>query len=182
MSPGVVFGLSALLLAVSVVSFFFFIKINRKNKLEFDKKLKRYNQDMEIIRQQEESRIKEEQKKEQKKIKESQQIRPPVDRTEYYPRRVQFMSPSGASYDVPLQDSFTIGKNPNCDLCVKDPSVGAMHCKILYSEGKYLIQDLGSGIGTYFDGILIPANSVQEIRTGVLQFGKVTFFVTIDSE
>ena len=180
MHPALVFVLAGLLLVVAIISFYFFIKINRTDRVEFDKKLEAYKREVEQIKLREEDR--------QIQLKQRQEAavaaatdKASQDKISKYERSVQFMAPNGASYDVPMIDTITIGRNPRCNLYVKDPTVADLHCKILYSDEGYLIQDLGTEGGTFIDGIRVPINSVQELKTGVLQMGKVTFFITVDS-
>ncbi len=181
MNPVPVFIAAGVLFAVGIASFYLFIKINRRNKMVYDSKLKAYNEAVEKIKQQELER-------QQKAVTEKKPepaapvIRKPVSSEATLPHRVQFMAPNGASYDIPFKDAFTIGRNPRSDFYVKNGTVGGAHCRIIYKDGKYLVQDMGSEGGTFFDGNRIPPNTIQEIRTGVLQMGKVTFFVTIDEE
>lgn len=190
LSPALTFTIAAILLLVSIVSFVLFIKINRRNKKIFDTRLMEYNHIVERIKQQEEEKAKLNKKPaperrpavaEKKPVAE---VKPaPAKNTGRNiadaPRRIQFMAPNGASYDVPMFDSLTIGSDPNSDLFVDNPTVAKAQCKILYSGGKYMIEDLGSEDGTYVDGNRVPTNSTIEVKTGVLQMGKVTFFMTI---
>ena len=184
MSPVPVFVGAALLLAAAIASFVFFMRINKARKKAFDRKLAEYNKAVEQLKQREE----EEKKRAaaQKKKIDEQPRKPvapkPVVTEEQFPRRVQFMAPNGASYDIPMNDIMTIGKSPKCDFVVKNGTVSENHCRIIYANGKYKIEDLGSAGGTAFDGNPIPKNNPQEIKTGLLQIGRVTFFITIDSE
>lgn len=47
---------------------------------------------------------------------------------------------------------FTIGHGSDNDLVLDDLSVARNHCVIDEAEGKYYLNDLGSGTGTYVDG------------------------------
>ena len=58
MGAAPVFGISAVLLVIAIISFVYFIKVNRRNKIDFDKKLEAYNQAVAKIRQEEEQRLK----------------------------------------------------------------------------------------------------------------------------
>ena len=192
LSPALTFTIAAILLLISIVSFVLFIKINRRNKKIFDTKLTEYNHIVERIKRQEEEKAKQLNKKpapERRPVVAENKPAPvakpaaPVNKTGRNiadaPRRIQFMAPNGASYDVPMFDSLTIGSDPNSDLFVDNPTVAKAQCKILYSGGTYMIEDLGSEDGTYVDGNRVPTNSTIEVKTGVLQMGKVTFFMTI---
>ena len=184
LGPVPVFVGAALMLAVAIASFVFFMRINKARKRAYDRKLAEYNKAIEQIKQRES----EQQKKavEQPKKVVQQPAKPvakaPEITEELFPRRVQFMAPNGASYDIPIKDSFTIGRNPSCDFCVRNGTVAERHCKVHYANGVYTIEDLGSVAGTFFDGNRVPMKGSQEIKTGLLQMGKVTFFITIDEE
>ena len=89
------------------------------------------------------------------------------------------MAPNGASYDVPMIESMTIGNNQRCDLCIKKTGIEPIHCKINYEDGIYTITDNGTASGTFFDGNRVAPNTPTEIKTGVLQLGRYTYFMTI---
>ena len=174
MSAASVFGISAVLLVISIISFVYFIKVNRRNKVDFDKKLDAYNKAVARIKQEEEQRV----KKAAQEKKTAARTNPATN-VAYSPRRIQFMAPSGASYDVPMTDQMTIGNNPRCDLCIKKTGVEPLHCKVTYSDGVYMMTDLGTSSGTFFDGTRLSPNTPMEIKTGVLQLGRVTLFMTV---
>ena len=190
MNPVLTFLGSGLLLAAAVVLFVYFVRINKSRKIAYDREMETYNRTMEEIRTQEIRRSEEIRRQErQRQLARMSPAAVPAsasaganDAVASSPRRILFMAPNGASYDIPMIDSITIGKNPRCDLIVKNGTVGDLHCKILYDSGAYMLQDLGFAAGTYFDGNKLPQNSVCEISSGVLRIGKVTFFVTIDED
>ena len=78
-----------------------------------------------------------------------------------------------------MTDQMTIGNNPRCDLCIKKTGVEPLHCKITYSDGVYMMTDVGTTSGTFFDGTRLSPNTPVEIKTGVLQLGIVTLFMTV---
>ncbi len=187
MRPAPVFITAAILLAVSIISFYFFIKINRRNKKDFDRKLAAYNKAVEQIKQQEEQKAKA--RPQSVPVQTPVAVKAPVD-NKVAPkkatgdiassfRRIQFMAPNGASYDVPMIDSLTIGSSPECDLVIANDTVAGVQCRIRFADSKYTIQDLGSDNGTFVDGNPVPSDKAQEVKTGVLQMGKITLFMTI---
>lgn len=187
MSPVPVFIVAALLLGVAIASFVFFMRVNRSRKAAFDRKLAEYNKAVEELKKRdaEQQRAAAEVRKrrdEQPAPKPVPVVKKAVIPEAQLPRRVQFMAPNGASYDIPMNDSFTIGKSPKCDFVVNNGTIGEVHCRVIYVNGKYRIEDLGNAGGTAFDGNPVPKNSTMEIKTGLLQIGRITFFVTIDSE
>ncbi len=48
--------------------------------------------------------------------------------------------------------SLTIGSRPDCDLVVNVPSVSGSHCRLTRTETGYLLEDLNSTNGTFFNG------------------------------
>ena len=182
LSPAPVFIIAGLLLVVSVLSFVFFIKVNRRQKQEFDRKLSAYKKAVDELRQREEERIRKEQQEKEEQKKASVAAKLAQTNPVNFPRRIQFMAPNGASYDVPMLESMTIGSNPRCDLYINQKGISDVHCKISYENGVYTLMDMGSRSGTSFNSTPVPANSSIEVRSGVLQIGKLTLFITIDSE
>ena len=175
LSPVPVFIGAALLLGVAIASFVFFMRVNKSRKQAFDRNKKR-----DAEQQQRAAELKK--KSDEKPAAPKPVVKTAVVKEDQLPRRVQFMAPNGASYDIPMKDSFTIGKSPKCDFVVKNGTIGDVHCRVLYVDGKYRIEDLGNAGGVAFDGNQVPKNSSMEIKTGLLQIGRVTFFVTIDAE
>lgn len=186
LSPVPVFIGAALLLGVAIASFVFFMRVNKSRKQAFDRKLDEYNKAVEELKkrdaEQQQRAAELKKKSDEKPAAPKPVVKTAVVKEDQLPRRVQFMAPNGASYDIPMKDSFTIGKSPKCDFVVKNGTIGDVHCRVLYVDGKYRIEDLGNAGGVAFDGNQVPKNSSMEIKTGLLQIGRVTFFVTIDAE
>lgn len=49
-------------------------------------------------------------------------------------------------------DSFSIGRDEDCEIQVRDSSVSRIHAEIYFSEGRWWIRDLNSANGTLVDG------------------------------
>jgi adenylate cyclase len=54
---------------------------------------------------------------------------------------------------VELIDKFSIGRNPECDLCLNDVSVSRHHAEIVKREDYFSILDLGSSNGTQVNSV-----------------------------
>lgn len=62
---------------------------------------------------------------------------------------------------------YSIGRDPTCDIVVVDPYVSRFHAKILYRDGKWFIEDLGSKNGTYINGEDIRGKGAVELKEGI---------------
>ncbi|MGD9158691.1 MAG: FHA domain-containing protein [Desulfobacteraceae bacterium] len=72
----------------------------------------------------------------------------------------------GHSFEM-NSDNFLIGRAPESDIQIPDPSISRQHAKIFKSGKKYYIKDLKSCNGTWVDGRLIwPGNEI-ELRQGL---------------
>lgn len=61
--------------------------------------------------------------------------------------------PCGGGDTIPLlRSELVIGRHPDCDICLRFPSVSAKHCKLIFEEGYWYAQDLQSRNGTWVDG------------------------------
>jgi FHA domain-containing protein/uncharacterized protein DUF1707 len=50
------------------------------------------------------------------------------------------------------RDGLVIGRNPDCDLVVMDPTVSRRHAELRREEGRWILADLGSSNGTRVNG------------------------------
>lgn len=74
------------------------------------------------------------------------------------------------SHQVFVLDDFTIGRKPDCSLCINDPTVGSKNAMMMSSMGKLLIRDLNSTNGTKVNGKVIK--EPVELENGdVVQLG-----------
>jgi FHA domain-containing protein/uncharacterized protein DUF1707 len=49
-------------------------------------------------------------------------------------------------------DGLVIGRNPDCDLVVADPTVSRRHAELRREDGRWILADLGSSNGTRVNG------------------------------
>ena len=50
------------------------------------------------------------------------------------------------------RESLIIGRDAGCDICLEDPQISKVHCRITVEEDKiFKIEDLGSTNGTYLN-------------------------------
>jgi len=63
------------------------------------------------------------------------------------------------------QDEITIGRSDERTICLKDPTVSTLHCKVTRTEdGKLIIADAGSTNGTKVNGA--PLTAEHELQNG----------------
>ena len=62
------------------------------------------------------------------------------------------------------QDEITIGRSDDRTICLKDPTVSTLHCKLTRKDGKYVIADAGSTNGTKVNGN--PLTAEYELQSG----------------
>lgn len=71
--------------------------------------------------------------------------------------------------DGVIAGTFVVGRSPDCDLVLADPSVSRRHARLLPRGGELLVEDLGSSGGTFVNG-----QRVERAAAGpgdVLRFG-----------
>lgn len=52
-------------------------------------------------------------------------------------------------------ESFTIGRDPDCDVVIDDASVSRQHARVSLIDGQWQVEDLDSGNGTFLDSVRI---------------------------
>lgn len=66
-------------------------------------------------------------------------------------------------------DEFVVGRHQSCDLPLSDSSVSRRHARILFTEGRHLLEDLGSANGTYIGPDRVEQHWLSD--GNVVQFG-----------
>ncbi len=65
--------------------------------------------------------------------------------------------------------SSTIGRDPTCDVPLRDPGVSRRHARFEWQDNRCILKDLGSANGTFVNGIRIRDAEVQtgdQVRVG----------------
>ena len=62
------------------------------------------------------------------------------------------------------QDEITIGRSDERTICLKDPTVSTLHCRVTRSENGFVIADAGSTNGTKVNGN--PLDGEYELQSG----------------
>ena len=93
---------------------------------------------------------------------------------------LQVQGPGGADEHPLLKKAVDVGRSPECDLVVDDPTVSRRHVRLSYTGQGYLVQDLGSGNGTLLNGQPLPPRRAVPLRPGdVVQAGSVQLAVRV---
>jgi len=50
---------------------------------------------------------------------------------------------------------FVIGRRPQCNLVIDDPDVSRTHSRVVFDEGRHIIEDYGSRNGTFVEGLRV---------------------------
>jgi pSer/pThr/pTyr-binding forkhead associated (FHA) protein len=66
--------------------------------------------------------------------------------------RAQLVPVDGAPPVEIVKDLTVVGRQEDCDLCLKHKSVSKIHCVIVKTDGLLLLRDLGSTNGTRVNG------------------------------
>ena len=74
----------------------------------------------------------------------------------------------------------TIGREPNCAVCINDPSVSRGHARIVIEEGRATLEDLSSKNGTQVMGQLIKSATVLNDGDEV-EFGHVKGWYIVEA-
>jgi hypothetical protein len=70
--------------------------------------------------------------------------------------------------------TLTIGRSPECDLVLEDPTISARHAGIAWDGNGAVLLELGSSNGTYLNGLKLGRKAT--LRTGdTLAFGRASF-------
>lgn len=80
----------------------------------------------------------------------------------------------------PMQDkdSLVVGRQPDCDLIIEDPSVSKRHAMLKWDAKKNscTVQDLGSSNGTFVDEAKMGRGAEALSEPAVLSFGDVDYW------
>ena len=77
---------------------------------------------------------------------------------------------------VEFSDKATLGRRSTNNVVISDNAVSGEHCRLTYSDGKVIVEDMGSTNGTILNGEKI---TVSEIKNGdVLILGKTKYKIS----
>lgn len=89
------------------------------------------------------------------------------------------LAPKGAEALVialPMQVSTTVGRAPDADISLNDGTLSGHHLSLArLSDGRWVVEDLGSTNGTTVEGLTLKAGDRMPLRNGsVIKAGQVT--------
>ncbi len=76
----------------------------------------------------------------------------------------------GTEQKSTFTESFTIGRDPTCDVFIVDSSVSRFHVRISPTNGQWHVEDLDSGNGSFLDSVRIREAVLP--LTSTLQLGR----------
>lgn len=56
-----------------------------------------------------------------------------------------------------VQSRLLVGREESCDIRVQDAEASRRHCEVVWQNGAFVVQDLGSSNGTFVNGVQITA-------------------------
>ncbi len=80
------------------------------------------------------------------------------------------IDPQGHRTRVPVNTlPFHIGRQPSSDLILRDSRVSRTHARILFEEGRYVLEDAGSTHGTFLNGTAVKRHVL--VSSDRIEFG-----------
>lgn len=76
------------------------------------------------------------------------------------------------------QDVTSVGRHPNADIFLDDVTVSRRHSEFRRQGNKFMIHDLASLNGTYFDGVRIDSALLDDGAEVQIGKFKLTFFAS----
>lgn len=72
------------------------------------------------------------------------------------------------------EDSVSVGRNEQRDICIKDPSLSSYHCDFIHTEDGYFVCDRDSTNGTRLNNVPLNPDEMYPLKNSdLLQLGSV---------
>ena len=79
------------------------------------------------------------------------------------------------------EDSVSVGRNDQRDICIKDPSMSSYHCDFIHTEDGYFICDRDSTNGTRLNNVPLTPDEMYPLKNSdLLQLGRVEVMFDYD--
>ena len=88
----------------------------------------------------------------------------------------------GRSFEL-TQETMSIGRVDQRDICIKDPTVSTNHCTIMMRDGRCIVRDEGSTNGTRINGVQLDPGVENDLMSGdMLQVGGIEMLCDSDNK
>jgi len=57
---------------------------------------------------------------------------------------------------------FSVGRDAGCDVPIENIGLSRNHCRFLYEDGRYFVEDAGSSNGTFVNGERVEKSEVKD--------------------
>lgn len=79
------------------------------------------------------------------------------------------------------EDSVSVGRNDQRDICIKDPSLSSYHCDFIHTEDGYFVCDRDSTNGTRLNNVPLNPEEMYPLKNSdLLQLGSVEVMFDFD--
>ena len=79
------------------------------------------------------------------------------------------------------EDSVSVGRNDQRDICIKDPSLSSYHCDFIHTEEGYFVCDRDSTNGTRLNNVPLNPEEMYPLKNSdLLQLGSVEVMFDFD--
>lgn len=109
---------------------------------------------------------------------------PPAESANLPPANFVVISPSGGRVRVPVAPvPFHIGRHADNQLILRDNRISRVHARIVYQDGRYILEDQNSRHGVWVNGVKVARHvlhSSDRVEFGISESYKLVF--TVDGD